>query len=58
MYRIDVESGLSTCVAKLDMLALGCDMAAGSPGVAYVLAHRGGPRAFIPIVVKLSGPLS
>lgn len=27
VYQIDVESGLSTCVAKLDMLALGYDMA-------------------------------
>jgi Restriction endonuclease len=58
VYRIDVGSGLSTCVAGLDMLALGCDMAAGPPGIAYVLEHRGGPRAFIPIVVKLSGSLS
>ena len=58
VYRIDFESGLSTCVARLDMLALGCDMAAGPPGSAYVLEHRGGPRAFIPIVVKLSGSLS
>jgi hypothetical protein len=57
VYRIDVENGLSTCVARLDMLALGCDMAAGPPGIAYVLEHRGSPRAFIPIVVKLSGSL-
>ncbi len=28
VYRIDVEIGQSTCVARLDMLALGCDMAA------------------------------
>lgn len=55
VYRIEVESGLSSCVARLEMLALGCDMAAGPPGVAYVLEHRGSPRAFIPIVVKLSG---
>lgn len=55
IYRIDVESGLNTCVAKLDMLALGCDLAAGPHGIAYVLEHRGGPRAFVPIVVRLSG---
>ncbi len=42
-------------MAELDMLALGCDLAAGQPGSAYILEHRGGPRAFIPIVVKLSG---
>jgi hypothetical protein len=58
VYRINVESGLSTRVARLDMLALGCDMAAGPPDVAHVLEHRGSPRAFIPIVVKLSGSLS
>jgi hypothetical protein len=44
-------------VAKLDLLALGCDMAAGEDGNMYVLEHRGGPRAFRPIVVKLSGLL-
>ena len=58
VYRIDVDSGLSTCEARLDMLALGCDMAAGPPGIAYVLEHRGSPRAFVPIVVGLSGSLS
>jgi hypothetical protein len=55
VYRIDVESGQNTRVAKLDMLALGCDLAAGQADSAYVLEHRGGPRAFIPIVVRLSG---
>jgi hypothetical protein len=55
VYRIDVESGQNTCVARLDMLALGCDMAAGDPNIAYVLEHRGSPSAFQPIVVKLSG---
>jgi hypothetical protein len=55
VYRIDVETGQSICVAKLDMLALGCDMTAGSDGNVYVLEHRGGPRAFHPIIVKLSG---
>jgi hypothetical protein len=55
VYRIDVESGQSTCVARLDMLALDCDMAAGQHDSVYVLEHRGGPRAFIPIVVKLAG---
>jgi hypothetical protein len=58
VFRIDVESGLNTCVARLDMLALGCDMTAGPPGIAYILEHRGSPRAFIPIVVRLSGSLS
>jgi hypothetical protein len=37
------------------MLALGCDMASGSSGHAYVLEHRGTPNAFAPIVVDLSG---
>ena len=55
VYRIDVETGQNTCVAKLDMLALGCDMTAAEPDLAYVLEHRGGPRAFQPIVVRLSG---
>jgi Holliday junction resolvase-like predicted endonuclease len=55
VYRIDVETGQNTCAARLDMLALGCDMAAGGDGSMYVLEHRGGPRAFVPIVVKLSG---
>lgn len=55
VYRIDVESGQSTCVARLDMLALGCDMAASQHDSVYVLEHRSGPRAFIPIVVKLAG---
>jgi hypothetical protein len=54
VYRIDVETGQSTCVANLDMLALGCDLAAGGDGNMYVLEHRGRPRSFHPIVVKLS----
>ena len=55
VYRIDVESGHHTRVAELDMLAIGCDLAAGQGSSAYVLEHRGGPRAFIPTVVRLSG---
>lgn len=57
VYRINVETGESTLMARLDMLALGCDMASGHQGRAYVLEHRGGPRSFIPIVVALSGYL-
>ena len=55
VYRIDVESGQNTLVAKLDMLALGCDLAAGGHDNAYILEHRGSPTAFYPIVVGLSG---
>jgi hypothetical protein len=55
VYRIDVETGKADLVARLDMLALGCDMTSGDHGRAYILEHRGGPRAFIPIVVTLSG---
>jgi Restriction endonuclease len=55
VYRIDVETGNSMLMARLDMLALGCDMASGANGRAYVLEHRGSPRAFIPVVVELSG---
>lgn len=55
VYRIDVETGQNTLVAGLDMLALGCDLAASKPDIAYVLEHRGGPQAFVPLVVKLSG---
>lgn len=55
VYRIDVETGKSTLMARLDMLALGCDLASGHQGRAYVLEHRGSPRSFIPIVVALSG---
>ena len=55
VYRIDVESGHHMRVAELDMLALGCDLAGGQGSSAYGLEHRGGPRAFIPIVVRLSG---
>jgi Holliday junction resolvase-like predicted endonuclease len=55
VYRIDVETGNSTLMARLDMLALGCDLASGKNGRAYVLEHRGSPRAFIPIVIALSG---
>jgi hypothetical protein len=55
VYRIDVENGQNTCVAKLDMLALGCDMASGAPDTAYVLEHRGSAREFIPLMVKLTG---
>lgn len=55
VYRIDVQTGQSTRMAQLDMLALGCDLAAGQPGSAYILEHRDGPRAFIPIVVRLTG---
>jgi hypothetical protein len=55
VYRIDVETGKSDLVARLDMLALGCDMASDDQGSAYVLEHRGSPRAVIPIVVTLSG---
>ena len=54
VYRIDVETGKSDLIARLDMLALGCDMASDDHGRAYVLEHRGSPRAFIPIVVALS----
>jgi hypothetical protein len=54
VYRIDVETGNSDLVARLDMLALGCDMASDDRGRAYVLEHRGGPRALIPIMVALS----
>jgi len=55
VYRIDVETGKSTLVAKLDMLAMGCDLAATGRERAYVLEHQGGSRAFVPIVVALSG---
>ena len=55
VYQIDVGTGQNTRVAKLDMLALGCDMAAGRDGSMYILEHRGDPRAFQPIVVELSG---
>ena len=55
VYRIDVETGKSTLMARLDMLALGCDLASGHQGRAYVLEHRGSPRSFIAIVVALSG---
>jgi Holliday junction resolvase-like predicted endonuclease len=53
LYRIDVASGHSACMAKFDILALGCDLAARG-GTAYVLAHRGGPRAFVPLVIKVT----
>ena len=55
VYRIDVETGNSALMARLDMLALGCDLASDNHGRAYVLEHRGSPRSFIPIVVALSG---
>jgi Holliday junction resolvase-like predicted endonuclease len=55
VYRTDVETGKSDLVTRLDMLALGCDMASDDRGRAYVLEHRGSPRNFIPIVVALSG---
>jgi Restriction endonuclease len=55
VYRIDVETGHAVCVARLDMLALGCDMTAGPRNTEYVLEHRGAPKAFLPIVVRLSG---
>lgn len=55
VYRIDVETGQSTCVARLDMLALGCDLAGSQPGTAYVLEHGGDPRAPTLVIVKLSG---
>ena len=55
VYRIDVETGKSTLMARLGMLALGCDLASGHQGRAYVLEHPGSPRSFIPIVVALSG---
>jgi hypothetical protein len=32
VYRIDVETGKSTLMARLDMLALGCDLASGHQG--------------------------
>ena len=49
VYRIDVETGKSTLMARLDMLALGCDLASGHQGRAYVLEHPGSPRSFIPM---------
>lgn len=55
LYRIDVESGRNTLVAKLNMLGLGCDLAAAGSNRAYVLEHVGGQRAFYPIVVGLTG---
>jgi hypothetical protein len=55
VYRINVESGQNVRIAQLDMLALGCDLAPGQGDIAYVLEHRGGPRAFVPVVVRLSG---
>jgi hypothetical protein len=55
VYRIDMETGKSDLVARLDLLALGCDMASDDHCRAYVLVHRGGPRTLIPIVVALSG---
>lgn len=54
VYQIDVETGAAECLARLDMLALGCDMTAGHGRVSYILEHRGSPRAFIPIVVELT----
>jgi len=42
-------------IARLNMLALGCDMTSDDHGRAYILEHQGSPRAFIPIVVTLSG---
>jgi hypothetical protein len=55
VYRIDVETGRSDLIARLDMQALGCDMAADDHGRAYILAHRGSLRTFLPIVVTLFG---
>jgi Holliday junction resolvase-like predicted endonuclease len=55
VYRIDVETGETTLIARLNMLALGCDMTSDDHGRAYILEHQGSPRAFIPIVVTLSG---
>jgi hypothetical protein len=55
VYRIDVKTGNSDLVARLDMLARGCDMASNDHRRAYILEHRGSPRAFFPIVVALTG---
>jgi hypothetical protein len=55
VYRIDVETGGTSLIARLNMLALGCDMTSDDHGRAYILEHQGSPRAFIPIVVTLSG---
>jgi hypothetical protein len=55
VYRIDVETGETELIARLNMLALGCDMTSDDHGRAYILEHQGSPRAFIPIVVTLSG---
>jgi hypothetical protein len=32
VYRIDVETSNRTLMARLDMLALGCDMVSGNDG--------------------------
>ena len=55
VYRIDVETGETDLIARPDMLALGCAMTSDDHGRAYILEHQGSPRAFIPIVVTLSG---
>lgn len=55
VYRIDVETGANDSIAGLNMLGLGCYMTSGNHDRAYVLEHRGGPRAFVPIVVSLTG---
>jgi hypothetical protein len=55
VHRIDVETGESTFMARLDRSPLSGDMAADNQGRAFVLQHRFGPRTFSPVVVALSG---
>jgi hypothetical protein len=55
IYRADGSTGQVVPVVRLDALALGCKIARGPSNRAYMLAHRGRPHAFLPLVIALSG---
>jgi hypothetical protein len=54
VYRHE-DSGQVMPVVRHNTLGIGCELASGRDGHAYLLAHQGQPQACIPIVIALSG---
>jgi hypothetical protein len=54
VYRYE-DNGQVMPVVRHNTLGIGCELASGLDGHAYLLAHQGPPQACVPIVIALSG---
>lgn len=56
IYRIDVNTGQSTLIARFDVPPYSSDLVAAGPGQAYVLHHLiRGQSAYYPVVIRSAG---